>query len=50
VIKFFLNKLLKGTGTGIWTGFNWHRTTVPKVYCEYSNEILGPIRLEESLD
>ena len=49
VIKF-LNTLYKSTGMGIWTGFSWQRTGFPKVYCEYGNEILGPKRIEESLD
>jgi hypothetical protein len=35
---------------GIWTEFSWHRTGVPKFYCEYGNEILGSIRIEESFD
>jgi hypothetical protein len=50
VIKFFKNKLYINTDKGIWTGFSWHRTGVTKVYGEYSNKILGPIKIEESLD
>ena len=46
----FLNKLYKSTGTGILTGFSWHRRALTKIYCKYVNEILGPTIIEESLD